>query len=93
MLLIDKFVYEKFDKEIVRYLIYEYKTGGPNQEDMSIPIKQGDDKISILIVDTKLRSTDICKSLGTTKEPYTKYEKYIDLDPNTKSKKLKKSSH
>ena len=87
MLLIDKFVYGRFDREIVHYLIYEYKTGGPHKEDIAIPIKL-DDKINILIVDTKLWNTDISKLLGTTKEPYTKYGKYIDSA--TKSEKLKR---
>ncbi|WFO74919.1 hypothetical protein J4526_07555 [Desulfurococcaceae archaeon MEX13E-LK6-19] len=62
LLLVNEYVQGIFSKNVTDYLVKEYKTGGPCQEDIAIPIKR-EDRADILIVDTKLRKDDICRIL------------------------------
>ncbi len=87
LLLIDTFVRNSFSGNVVEYLVKKYKTGGPNQEDIAIPIRKGG-AADIYIIDTKLWKEDVCKTLTSGRECLSKYGHYVHS--TTKSTKLKK---
>lgn len=62
VVLANVYVRNRFDDSVWKYLIDEYRTGGPCKEDIAIPLKRGDD-VSIVIVDTKLHEGDVCSSI------------------------------
>jgi len=87
LLLADTFVRNAFNEEVERF-VFRYRTGG-GKPDILIPVREGEKKATVWVIDTKHWEKDFYKALGSGKEKPTKYIAYVDKK-NPKSRPLRK---